>query len=302
MTQTGLIAITNCGVPLHYAVDIKADYAGIAVFERAAQGTQSGMGGVMPWAELHAYLEIPPSLGNNAGFVDLSYNEVLIPDLPGTAHGGIYKGRSYIFADGMRGRDELVDYSLIDIAVGHNGQPLPWRNRFAQSAREKVDLSFRHRARAQIANALVIFMPIEAPFDQLRIEVLCDQDPILLNGTAISGRVDDATIPKDGQWFRQFYFHAVASEGAGLTVPAGGRAEVPVALHWNTDSAPCADVLTLKLESDAGYLPKRRLVTGPNGTGSFAVEALGLSPGDQIAIKINTEHYTAIGKIVLEVV
>ena len=302
MTQTGLIAVTNCGVPLHYAVDIKADYAGIAVFERAAQGTKSGMAGVMPWAELRAHLETPPSLGNNAGFVDLSFNEVLIPDLPGAPNGGIYKGRSYIFADGMRGRDELVDYSLIDIAVGHNGQPLPWRNRFAQSAREKVDLSFRHRARAQIANALVIFMPIEAPFDQLRIEVLCDQDPILLNGTAIAGRVDDATIPKDGQWFRQFYFHAVAAEGAVPTVPAGGRAEVPVALHWNADGAPCAHALTLKLESDAGYLPKRRLVTGPDGTGSFAIEALGLRPGDQIAVKINTEHYTAIGKIVLEVV
>lgn len=302
MTQTGLIAVTNCGVPLQYAVDIKADYAGIAVFERAAPGTQSGMGGVMPWSELRTHLETPPNLGNNAGFVDLSFNEVLIPDLPGPPNGGIYKGRSYIFADGMRGRDELVDYSLIDIAVGHNGQPLPWRNRFAQSAREKVDLSFRHRARTQIANALVIFMPIAVPFDQLRIEVLCDQDPILLNGTEIVGRVDDATIPKDGQWFRQFYFHAVAVEGAALTVPAGGRVEVPVALNWNAGGTPCAHALTLKLESDAGYLPKRRLMTGPDGTGSFAVEAVGLSPGDQIAVKINTEHYTAIGKIVLEVV
>jgi hypothetical protein len=302
VTHAGFFAVTNCGVPLHYAVDIKAQYAGISVFERAAQGTQAGMGGVMPWAELRTHLETPPNLGNNAGFVDLSFNEVFVPDLPGAAHGGIYKGRSYIFADGMRGRDELVDYSLIDIAVGHYGQPLPWRNRFAQSAREKVDLSFRHRARAQITNALVIFMPIEAPFDQLRIEVLCDQDPILLNGTEIVGRIDDAAIPKDGQWFRQFYFHAVAAGGTGPTVPAGGRVEVPVALQWNTAAAPCAHALMLKLESDAGYLPKRRLTTDMSGTGSFAVDALGLSPGDQIAVKINTEHYTAIGKIILEVV
>ncbi len=71
---------------------------------------------------------------------------------------------------------------------------------------------------------------------------------------------------------------------------------------WNGDGAPCAHELALKLESDAGYLPKRRLTTDMNGAGSFAVEALGLSPGDQIAVKINTEHYTAIGKIILEVV
>lgn len=178
--------------------------------------------------------------------------------------------------------------------------PQPWRNRFAQSAREKVDLSFRHRARMQASNALVIFMPIKGPLSSARIEILCDQDPILLNGTTVAGRIDDATIPNDGQWFKQFYFHAVATET--VTVTAGGRAYVPIALRWNGDGVPCSHELALKLESDAGYLPKRRLNTDASGVGSFAVEALGLSPGDQIAVKINTEHYTAIGKIILEVV
>ena len=103
---------------------------------------------------------------------------------------------------------------------------MPWRNRFAQTAREKVDTSFRHRARERLSNALVVFMPIAAPFDQTRIEVLCEGDPILLNGTALAGRIPDADIPKDGIWFKQFYFHAVADGPAGevLCVPAGGRA------------------------------------------------------------------------------
>ena len=182
----------------------------------------------------------------------------------------------------------------------NNGFPLPWRNRFAQSAREKVDYSFRHRARTQASNALVIFMPIAGPLSGARVELLCDQDPILLNGTSVAGRIDDATIPNDGVWFKQFYFHAMATET--MTVPAGGRVDVPVALKWNGNDTPCAHALTLKLESDAGYLPKRRLTTDENGLGSFAIEALGLSPGDRIAVKINTEHYTAIGKIMVEVV
>ena len=300
MIETGLFSIYNCGVPLHYGVDIKPGYAGLAVFEVVTQSADTGELGAMPWADLLVHLETPPSFGNNAGFVDLAYNDVLIPDLPGTAHGGIYKGRSYIFEDGMRGVDELVDYSLIDIALGHDRKPLPWRNRFAQSAREKVDLSFRHRARAQIANALVFFMPIKAAFDQVRIELLCDQDPILLNGTTITGRVDNASIPKDGQWFKQFYFHALATEA--ITVPAGGRADVPIALKWNGDGTPVTHALTLKLESDAGYLPKRRLATDASGTGRFGVDALGLAAGDRIAVKINTEHYSAIGKVVVEVV
>jgi len=200
----------------------------------------------------------------------------------------------------MVGHDELTDYALIDIMTDNNGFPLPWRNRFAQSAREKVDYSFRHRARTQASNALVIFMPIAGPLSGARVELLCDQDPILLNSTHVAGRIDDASIPNDGIWFKQFYFHAVEAET--LSVPAGGRADVPIALKWNGDGAPCPHALTLKLDSDAGYLPKRRLVTNEDGVGSFAVEALGLRPGDRIAVKINTEHYTAIGKIILEVV
>lgn len=301
MIETGLHVIYNTGLGLHYAVDVQESYAGIAVFAPcdAGEGIRDGIA-VMPWSELEAALSTPATDVSGAGFVDLRGNGIFVPDLPGCPYGGIYKGRSYLFLDGMRGHDEITDHALIDIMTDNAGFPQPWRNRFAQSAREKVDLSFRHRARMQASNALVIFMPIKGPLSSARVEILCDQDPILLNGTTVAGRIDDATIPNDGQWFKQFYFHALATET--LAVPAGGRAEVPIALRWNGDGAPCAHELTLKLESDAGYLPKRRLTTDMSGAGSFAVEALGLSPGDQIAVKINTEHYTAIGKITLEVV
>jgi len=298
--ETGLYAITNCGVPRHYAVDVKPDYISIAVFEFANPGTANGMGGVMLWADLLAHLEARPAFGNQAGFVDLAYNECFVPDLPDAPMGAIYKGRSCLFVSGMRGHDEIVDHALIDMAVGADGRPLSWRNRFAQSVREKIDTSFRYRARESISNALVVFLPVVVPFDQTRIEVLCQIPPILLNGTMQTGEIDDATIPKDGLWYKQFYFHALGPEAA--TVPAGGRVDLPVALKWNADGSAFAHAVALKLESDAGYLPKRRLFTAADGTGSFAIEALGLSPGDRITVKLNTEHYTAIGKIVLEVV
>ena len=300
MIETGLYAITNCGVPRHYAVDVKPDYVSIAVFEFANPGTATGMGGVMLWADLLPHLEARPAFGNQAGFVDLAYNECFVPDLPDAPMGAIYKGRSGLFATGMQGHDEIVDHALIDMAVGADGRPLSWRNRFARSAREKIDTSFRYRAIEGISNALVVFLPVVVPFDQARIEVLSQIPPILLNGTVQAGTVDDVTIPKDGLWYKQFYFHALGPEAA--TVPAGGRVDVPVALRWNADGSAFAHAIALKLESDAGYLPKRRLVTAADGTGSFAIEALGLSPGDSIAVKLNTEHYTAIGKIVLEVI
>lgn len=300
MIATGLYAVTNCGVPRHYAVDVKPDYVSIAVFEFAAPGTATGMGGVLLWADLLARLEARPAFGNQAGFVDLVHNECFVPDLPDAPMGAIYKGRSCLFGGGMRGHDELVDHALIDMAVGADGRPLSWRNRFARSAREKIDTSFRYRAREGLSNALVVFLPVVVPFDAARIEVLCQIPPILLNGTVQAGEIDDATIPKDGLWYKQFYFHGLGPEAA--TVPAGGRVDVPVALRWNADGSAFARAIALKLESDAGYLPKRRLVTAADGTGSFAVEASGLTPGDRITVKLNTEHYTAIGKIVLEVI
>jgi len=301
MIETGLHVIYNTTARLHYAVDVQETYAGLAVFEpcEPRQGLRDAMG-ILPWADLKAVLEVPESAANKAGFVDLSGNGTFVPDLPGCPHGAVYKGRSYIFLDGMVGHDELTDYALIDIMTDNNGFPLPWRNRFAQSAREKVDTSFRHRARTQASNALVIFMPIAGPLSGARIELLCDQDPILLNDTTVAGRIDDATIPNDGVWFKQFYFHAQGP--ASAIVPAGGRADIPVQLIWNKSEAPCGNALKLKLDSDAGYLAKRRLNTDENGLGSFAIEALGLRPGDRIAVKVNTEHYTAIGKILLEVV
>jgi hypothetical protein len=301
MIETGLHVIYNTGSRLHYAVDVQETYAGIAVFApcAAGEGIRDGIAAIS-WAELEEALATPNAEVSAAGFVDLMGNGAFIPDLPGCPQGGIYKGRSYIFFDGMRGHDEITDHALIDIMTDAGGFPLPWRNRFAQSAREKVDLSFRHRARTQASNALVIFMPIMGPLPSARMEILCELEPILLNGTSVAGRIDDATIPNDGQWFKQFYFHAAAA--GTVTVTAGGRVDVPVALRWNGDGAPCAHELALKLESDAGYLPRRRLTTDPSGTGSFAVDALGLSPGDRIAVKVNTEHYTAIGKIIVEVV
>lgn len=302
MIETGLHVIHNTGSRLHYAVDVQDTYAGIAVFEPCEEGSVMGLGDdAVLWADILAMLEEPFDMANSAGFVDMRGNGLFVPDIPGLTHGAIYRGRSYVFLDGMIGHDEITDYALIDIMTNEAAYPLPWRNRFAQSAREKVDYSFRHRARTQCSNALVIFMPIAGALTTARVELLCDQDPILLNGTTITGRIDDATIPNDGQWFKQFYFH-VKTPLETVTVAVGARVDVPIALRWNKDDMPCAHALRLKLESDAGYLPKRRLITDENGLGSFTIEALGLNSGDHIAVKINTEHYTAIGKIILEVV
>ena len=124
MIETGLHVIYNTTARLHYAVDVQETYAGLAVFEpcEPGQGGRDAMG-ILPWADLKAVLEVPESAANKAGFVDLSGNGTFVPDLPGCPHGAVYKGRSYIFLDGMVGHDELTDYALIDIMTDNNGFP-----------------------------------------------------------------------------------------------------------------------------------------------------------------------------------
>ena len=75
-----------------------------------ARGVRDGVG-VMTWANLAAELATPYDYADGAGFVDLRGNGIFVPDLPGCPHGGIYKGRSYVFPDGMRGHDEITDHA-----------------------------------------------------------------------------------------------------------------------------------------------------------------------------------------------
>ena len=96
----------------------------------------------------------------------------------------IYKGRSYVFLDGMRGHDEITDHALIDIMTDECGFPSPGATALRSRAREGRSV-VPPPARSQCSNALVIFMPIKrSRCPSARIELLCDQDPILLNGPA----------------------------------------------------------------------------------------------------------------------
>jgi hypothetical protein len=203
---------------------------------------------------------------------------------------------------GMIGHDEIVDYSILDILLDQRGAPMPWRNRFAQSKNEKVDFSFRFRDINQVSNGLVVFMPFATrDLTEARVELLCDRDPILLNGTTATGRYPDADIPKDGLWFKQWFFSAQPIV-SGVQVEAGGSVDIPFKLTWNKDGSDCARATRFKVEVDAGYLPKSRTFTDESGEGVVRVQALGLDAGDRIKVKLNAEHYTAVGSFTVEVV
>lgn len=307
--KKGFFAVNNTSKKQEFAVDIKADYIRLYAFDtidsqeehdirvEAAEEYQSSFEGFRHFMDEPLDIE-----WRKAGRVDLHLNGLFIHDFPGTKFGAIYKGLSEIYSDDFTGLDEIVDYSILDILTDREGNPTPWRNRFSLTKTDKTHKSFRFRSQTDSSNALVVFMPFDTgSFLDCRIELLCRENPILLNGTVLTGEVDDSTIPNDGLWYQQFFYTANATQ-EDLIVPAGGTIEVPYSLTWNGDGLPVTRATPFKLDCNAGYLPKRHTATDETGSGSFKVTALGLDAGDTIKVKLNKEHFSGVGVININVV
>lgn len=100
--------------------------------------------------------------------------------------------------------------------------------------------------------------------------------------------------------YLQFYWSVMAP--AGLTVAPDGWVEIPLQLVENADRAPLAHATRLKLEVLSGYVPQSRVVTDDQGRAVIRACAFGLRPGETLSLKINTDHYTSVGRVDVAVV
>jgi hypothetical protein len=259
------------------------------------------------WDKLEEFLSLPPYEvfdpleetipldANKAGALDKRLNGIFVTGFPNEDQGVVYKGRSYVYSDGMTGLDELTDYSIVDIMTDSKGFPTVWRNRLSQTKDERVSTSFRWRAISEKSNALVVFMPFDTGnFEDCRIEVLCDKDPIMLNGTTLTGRVDDATIANDGLYYKKWFYRA---EAAPVVVAPDETVEVPFSLIWDGDDTAVNTECKVRVSTDSGYLPKTTTTTDKFGQGAIKFTALGLDAGDVAHLKVGVGHFTNIGKL-----
>ena len=110
----------------------------------------------------------------------------------------------------------------------------------------------------------------------------------MLGNTPVPQAIDNTAFPSDSRGYLDCYWSASAP--TGLTVPAGGSINIPIELIENADGSSLAHATKLKLDALSGYLPKKRVTTAADGSAATTVTALGLSPGDILDIKINTDH------------
>jgi len=241
------------------------------------------------------------STAREGGRFDPAYKDFVTGDCPGSTALYRYLGRVSLDLAGARGKDELVDYSRIEFTCSSEGQLNTWENRLIRSRFDKNELGVRNRAKGDLTSLCYIWLPIATGSlaDTRIILVEGPQPHIMLGNTPVPQAIDNAAFPSDSRGYLDCYWSA--STPSGLTVPAGGSMNIPIQLVEKADGSNLAHVTKLKLDALSGYLPKRRVTTGLDGSAEVTVTALGLSPGDLLDVKINTDHYTGIGRIQIAV-
>lgn len=305
--DSGFHVIEGYDINRYYAIDVQDKYITVASFINVPFGDSPDVVRYEDWADFQEYLETPCDQYHQAGVADTKYAGVIIRDFPLPSKGRPVQcmGRTTFNIEGMIGADEVVDYSLFDLATSPDGSMRPWVNRFAKNLQEKIDTSFRYRARDPHLTGTVIFMPFNVTsLKEARVEILINRDQlILLNDTKPTSYVDGPkVIPENGVWYKNFFYNIEQTEE--IEVLAGCATEIPFKMVWggNNTGTDCKGVVTFKVSELAGYAPIKRVTTDKNGHGSLRVSAVGLVAGEEIVFKINADHFTGLGKLTAKVI
>ncbi len=284
----GLYALTGT-LPYRLALHLTDTVLTVGLFKAIEKGLVD-----IGFGTLAAHIQSNPRDG---GRFDPAYAGFVTGDLPGSTALYRYLGRVSLDLVGARGKDELVDYSRIEFTSTKDGQLNSWENRLIRSRFDKNELGVRNRAKGDLTSLCYIWMPVATGvLADTRIILVEGPEPhIMLGNTPVPQAIDNTAFPSDSRGYLDCYWSA--STPNGLTVPAGSSVTVPIQLVENADGSNLALATKLKLDALSGYLPKKRVTTAADGSAVVTVTALGLNPGDVLDVKINTDHYTGIGRI-----
>lgn len=216
--------------------------------------------------------------------------------------GALLAYRSHVAFDltDLQGADEVVDYSRFEIPVDDDGMLATWDNRLITSRWDKNEYGRRNRAKRGAGIACFVWMPIATGrFQDTRI-ILPFAGAFGFGGTVDPVPLSDADAPSNARGYLQFYWSASTLEG--LSVVADGWIDIPVQLVENADGSALNHATRLKLEPVSGYVPHARVTTNAQGEALIRACALGLRPGETLSLKINTDHYSSVGRVDVAVV
>lgn len=287
-TDTGLYCLTHEST-LRIGVSLTETRLTLVAFKRVARLEDLVLTDLATF--VGPILEGPPDAG-----VPKAFQRGFAIEDPGSP-GAVLAYRSHVAFDltDLQGADEIVDYSRFEIPVDDDGMLSTWDNRLITSRWDKNEYGRRNRAKRGAGIACFVWMPIATgSFADTRI-ILPFAGSFGFGGTVDPLAVSSEDAPGDTRGYLQFYWSVTAP--AGLTVTPDGWVEIPLQLVENADGAPLAHATRLKLEVLSGYVPQSRVVTDAQGRAVIRACAPGLRPGETLSLKINTDHYTSVGRV-----
>ncbi len=211
-------------------------------------------------------------------------------------------GATTVDLNGVYGDRELPDFSRIEFNTV-DGKLVTWANRFIRSQWDNNSFGSRDRAKnGGIETLANVWLPVNTGSlaDSRIIVNVGAFPPIILGDTPEPVQLNPAHFPKDARSFEAFYWSV--QQGTTEACTSGGMVTVPFQLIENQDGTPLAAAVDLKVTEIAGYAPNKRVTTDAEGGGDIKLMALGLEAGDQIKVKLDTEHFTAIGYVIVDVI
>lgn len=291
--DTGLYALTY-ETPLRIGVSLTEARLTLVAFEQVAR--LEGLAITDLATLVTPILEGPSDAGVPKSFL----TGFAIED-PG-APGAVLAYRSHLAFDltDLQGADEIVDYSRFEIPVDADGMLSTWDNRLITSRWDKNEYGRRNRAKRGAAIACYVWMPLATgSFADTRI-ILPFAGSFGIGDTPDPITITEGAQSSDTRNYLSFYWHVAAP--LDLRVMPDHWIEIPIQLAENADGAPLGHSTRLKLEVLSGYVPHARVVTDDQGQAIIRACALGLRSGERLSLKINTDHYSAVGRVDVTVV
>ena len=207
-------------------------------------------------------------------------------------NGGLFTKNTVVVYDpeDAVGFDEVVDYTLLDMFT----DSLVWEPRLPQTKSTKLIYSARFRQLNRRRLLASLYIRFATGNLSETVVHLVNRGDSLVTDLVADYTFDGTTVPVGrggAKWLE--YMWTAEVQAVDRT---GDTFEFSVKLR-NADGSPCNQSTRLHIEADAGYLPKRTVTTDANGEATFTMTALGLASGDKFKVKLNTAHFTAVGKI-----
>lgn len=199
------------------------------------------------------------------------------------------------------GADEWTPFSLWELTTGGRGlvdlTVNGWRNRFNFTRGPKAPSAPRWRMLEMHSYIGVMYVPFpKASLKDHRIEIKSRLPIVCIGDTALTGEFQE--IPGQyGSWSTH-YWH-VEPDGLMQVDREGG--DVSFQLVWNNDT-PCQETVEMEIETDAGYLPRRRITFDAQGKATINIIPVGLTEGETLKVKFSVGSYSGVSTIPVEVI